>query len=224
MLDMNDMFACFAFYLSLCLMFPNLPLFPIPKDWMDETGKDLIEPKLTASSIKDVLDLWCMNSSYDKEGHVLWWCDMSRVRPKEIHKKFTPEDSLRAFVWYCHAIMYDENAQKNGMKFVYNVDKMGLMASFTLMPAKLSTKLDRLTIGVLPVKMKGMYMLDAPTWMTVFMKVIGVFMSKKMRDRIVFVKDWGKVDEIFGLQVTPKAFGKLEGKLEQDVIEERYFS
>ena len=191
---------------------------------MEETGTDLIEPKLTASSVKRTVDAWCMNASYDSEGHFLWWLDMSRVSIESIKNDHTPEDSLRAFVWYAHAVLYDDNAQKNGFKFVCNYDKLGMVTSFTLLPAKLATKLDRLTIGVLPLKMKNMVLLDSPTWVNIFMGLISIFMSKKMKQRIVNVKDWGKVEEMFGLDTTPKKFGKIEGKLEEDVIEKKYFS
>jgi len=192
-------------------------------DWMDDTGSDLIEPKLTSNSVKEAVQAWCMNASYSREGELLWWCDMSRVNVEKIKKEFPPEESLRAFVWYSHAIMYDENAQKNGMTFVYNVNKIKMIDSFTMMPAKLSTKLDRLTIGVLPVKMNTMYLFESPTWVTVFMKIIGFFMSKKMRERIVICKGWNKVEEMIGLDVTPENFGKVKGQLRLDVIEKKYF-
>ena len=132
--------------------------------------------------------------------------------------------SHRAFVWYTHAVMYNDAAQKNGMVFVQNVNKIGMVQCFTLMPAKLSAKLDRLTIGVLPIKMQCMYMFESPTWISVFMKIIGVFMSKKMKERMVFFKDWNEIDKIGGLEAIPKGFGKVNGTLDESVIEDMYFA
>ena len=149
---------------------------------------------------------------------------MSKIDVEKNKKELTPEESLRAFVWYAHAIMYDKNAQENGILFIQNLNKLGMVACFTMMPAKLSTKLDKLTIGVLPVKMKGGYMLETPTWVVVFMKIVGIFMSKKMKERVVIWKDWSQLEKTFGLEVTPKVFGKVNGKLEEDVIEKTYLS
>ena len=143
---------------------------------------------------------------------------------KQFKKDFTPKDHLRAFVWYCHAIMYNENAQTNGLIWVYNCAKMGMIDMFTLMPAKLGTKLDKLTIGVLPIKMKCMYMFESPTWVNIFMKIISVFMSKKMKERMVFLKGWSEseTDKLGGLEAIPKGFGEVDGTLEGGVVE-KYF-
>ena len=191
---------------------------------MGDTGTDLTEPALTISSVQNVLEAWAFNSSYNEEGQFIWWCDMARADIEKIKKEFTPEQNLRAFVWYTHAVMFDENAQKNGICFVYNVNKLGMVESFTLMPAKLSTKIDRLTIGVLPVRMKGMYMWEIPAWVNIFFALIGVFMSKKMKKRIILSKNWSDLEKMFGLEAIPKNFGKVEGKLETDVIQKKYFS
>ena len=192
---------------------------------MDDTGTDLIEPPLTSSSIKKALEAWQFNSSINSEGQLVWWCDMGRVDIVKVKKEFTPEDHLRAFVWYTHALMYNESAQQNGMAFVYNVAKMGMIQSFTLMPAKLGAKLDKLTIGVLPIKMQNMYMFESPTWINIFMKLIGMFMSKKMKERMIFMKDWStaETDKIGGLECFPKGFGKVNGTLAGNTIEDLYF-
>jgi len=192
-------------------------------NWMHNSSIDLVDP-LTPASIQKGLEQWCMNSSYDKDGRFLWWCDMSRIDMPYMKKELTPEESLRAFVWYAHAVMYDEKAQKNGLVFIYNVNRIGMIATFTLTPAKFAAKLDCLTIGVLPIKMKGIYMLDSPTWLRLFMGLMSIFMSKKMKERIVNVKEWKTIEETFGAETIPKMFGKLEGKLQEDVLEKEYFS
>lgn len=47
-----------------------------------------------------------------------------------------PEDSLRAFVWYAHYVMYNKNAQENGLVFVENLAYVGMVKYFTMVPAK----------------------------------------------------------------------------------------
>jgi len=193
-------------------------------EWMDETGTDLIEPPLTASSIKKGLDAWHMNVTSKKDGELIWWADMSKVDMKYLKKEISPEDSLRAFVWYSHYIMYHKVAQEKGLIFVYDMDKLGMVKSFTMMPTKLAAKLDRLTIGVLPIKMKALYMLDSPGWMSLLMKLMGVFMSKKMKERFVMMDDWKKLEEMFDPEIIPKGFGKLEGSVDKDELQTEYFS
>lgn len=192
-------------------------------DWMHDTGTELTDPALSAENVKVAVDAWKFNTSVDGEGRLVWWCDMGRIDVPQLKKDFTPEDHMRAFVWYIHAVMYDQSAQTKGLVFVYNVNKMGMMETFTLMPAKLGAKLDKLTIGVLPIKMQCMYMFETPTWVSVFMKIIGVFMSKKMKERMVFVKDWDYPEKLGGVEAIPKGFGKFGGTLEESVIEDLYF-
>lgn len=194
-------------------------------DWMHETGTDLTEPALTSTSIKKTLDAWAFNSSIDTQGRLVWWLDVGQMNLTQLKKEFKPEDHLRAFVWYTHAVLYNKAAQTNGLVFIENVAKLGMVDSFTLIPAKLATKLDRLTIGVLPIKMQCMYMFESPMWVNVLMKIVGVFMSKKMKERMVFLKSWdeSETDRIGGLGAIPKGFGKVAGTLEESVIEKLYF-
>lgn len=119
--------------------------------------------------------------------------------------------------------MYHPNAQKNGFVFVENCAKMGFMEMMTLFPMKLGVKLDRLTMGTLPVKMKACYILETAAWMDLLMKFMGMFMSKKLKQRIVNLKEWGDLERILGKECIPKGFGKLEGSLEVDPLEEKYF-
>merc|ERR1712008_456804 len=118
-------------------------------------------------------------------------------------------------VWYAHFVMYNENAQNNGMVFI---------ESMTLVPMKLGVKLDRLTIGILPIKMKSLYILQSPKWMEMFTKVMGLFMSKKMKERMHMVKDCSGIEDIVGKECIPQPFGELEGALSLDLIDAKYFS
>ena len=93
----------------------------------------------------------------------------------------------------------------------------------TLVPMKLGAKLDRLTIGVLPVKMKLILCLDSPRWMSIMMKVFGVFMSRKMRSRLKIKKqEWAYVAECFGQACIPAGFGECGGTLGEDPVLDAY--
>lgn len=193
-------------------------------DWMHDAGSDLTEPALTSESVKKALGVWSFTTSVDSEGRLVWWLDMGNVNVAQMKADFTPEDHLRAFVWYTHALMFNKSAQENGMVVIQNINKIGMVECFTLMPAKLATKLDRLTIGVLPIKMQCLYMFESPTWVNILMKILGAFMSKKMKSRMVLFKDWNELEKIGGLEAIPKGFGKVNGTLEESVIEKEYFA
>ena len=142
-------------------------------DWMEETGEDLVTPPMTAKSVVPAMKAWAMSFSYGKDGQLIWWVDMGSLDLKAIkgdEATLTIEDSLRAFVWLAHAAMYDPKAQANGMAFVENIAHMGFWASMTMVPMKLGVKLDKLTMGVMPVKMKVLLCLDCPRWVSVMMK------------------------------------------------------
>jgi len=197
-------------------------------DWMHENGgTEISEPPLTIGSVQTCLEAWGMRSSISKSNQLVWWFDMGTIDMSTIKTKYTVTEHMRAFVWYAHAIMYNPNAQEHGIVFCEDVAKLGFIQSITLMPAKLSSKLDRLTIGVLPVRMTGMYLLSTPRWMDLFMKFMGMFMSKKMKDRMHPLKDseWDKLEaNLGGKDYILKGFGRLEGTLEADPIKDAYYT
>jgi len=189
-------------------------------DWMDSSKEDLKDP-LTYESIKDALVPWGMESSIGKENHFVWWIDFKKIDKKAV-KENPIIDSFRSFVWYSHFVMYNSNAQDYGMMIVENCEGLGFIEMMTLFPMKLGTKLDRLTMGVLPVKMEKCYITETPTWMKLFMKFMKVFMSKKLRDRIVLVQEWDDLTTSLGEECIPKGFGKLKGNENfKDLLEQK---
>jgi len=193
-------------------------------EWIEETGSELIEPALSAASVKVVLDSYSMNLSTSKDGQCIWWFDLKALDKDKIKNEHTPTETLRAFVWYAHYMMYDKDAQENGMVMVQNCAKVGFFDLLTLMPMKVSTKLNRLTIGVLPVKLAKAYVLESPGWMNTFMKFMGMFLSKKLIKRIVFLNEWSDVGKTVGEDCIPKNFGELEGQLEVDRVKKDFSS
>lgn len=192
--------------------------------WMEETGSDLTEPPLSAASVKEPLDAFGMRLSTSKDGECVWWFDLGSIDKNKIKNEFKVVDSLRAFVWYSHYIMYDKDAQEKGMVIVEDFGKMGFFEMFTLMPMKLATQLDRLTIGVLPVKLVKIYVLNGPGWMKAFLKFMSAFISKKLMKRIVFLNEWNEVEKNVGKECIPKNFGELEGHLEVDKVAKDFYS
>jgi hypothetical protein len=146
----------------------------------------------------------------------VWWVDVGQMDTVKL-KAVPVEASLRAFVWYAHIVMYDAKAQENGICFCETLGKkLGFWGMMTLFPMKLSVKLDRLTIGVLPVKMKQLLVFESPAWMMMLMKLFGVFMSKKMKERMKLYKaEWQVIDEVLGADKAsiPVGFGDCGGTM-----------
>jgi hypothetical protein len=193
-------------------------------DWMQDEGTELCEPPLTADSIHEASKAWGMNASIDKNGIFAWWIEFGKFDKDTIKNTIPVKDSFRYCVWYSHFVMYNEEAQENGLVFVQDVSHCGFIEMMTLVPMKLSTKMDRLSIGVLPIKMNACYVLNAAKWMDLLMSFMGMFMSKKLKERIKVLKDPKELEEIHGKECVPKPFGSLEGSMEVDLIEEKYFS
>ena len=70
----------------------------------------------------------------------------------------------------------------------------GMWEVMTMFPMDLGTKLDRLTIGTLPIKMKSCYILNSAKWLNIMMALIKPFMSKKMRSRMIMLQPDKKKD------------------------------
>lgn len=226
---LDDLFMCFIVWAknknsgkyNVSKAFRRLETYA---EWMEESTEDLTEPSLSATSVKDALDALAMRVSIDKEGFFIWWFDLTALDKQALRNDLKPEESLRAFVWYSHYIMFNKTAQEKGMVIVENCGKIGFFEIFNIFPMKLSVKLDRLTIGVLPVKCNKLLITEGPRWMKMFMKFMGMFVSKKMMQRIVFVKESKEVEELLGHECIPKNFGNLEGSLESDEVQKEYFS
>ena len=87
------------------------------------------------------------------------------------------------------------------------------------MPFILIAKMDRLTIGVLPIKMKGIYIFGAARWLHLMMNLMKPFLSKKMRERMIIVTEKMApdtqlyCDEEFGRAYVPDGFLGVQGDL-----------
>jgi len=186
-------------------------------DWMAENmAEDMAENPLTLESILPAHKIWDLQSSNIEDGHYCWWFDISKMDQKAI-KTMPPQDHLRYMVWYAHLVMFDKDAQDNGVVFVQDLDKIGFWNCMTLIPLDVSAKMDRLTIGVIPVKMKAIYCFGCARWMHLMIALMKPFLSKKMRQRFIIVTETVApdrqkyCDEKFGRDNIPDGFVQLQG-------------
>ena len=184
-------------------------------EWMEDTGTELTEPALIwDDGMASVHKTWAMSTSIAPNGELVWWIDMGGIDLAAV--KETPVlATFRYFAWYAHAVMYNANAMEHGMSFCESVgSNVSFWAAMTMVPMKLSAKLDRLTIGTLPVKMKCIMILDPPRWMATMMAIMGAFMSAKMKKRMVLLKKpdcWAGPAARWGAGCVPKGFAECGG-------------
>jgi len=181
--------------------------------WM-EANRAVLSKELSDAIKKEAHAMLPMKLTFTQDKTLVWWIDMASIKNKDI-KAYDHDLTLLYFVWVCHAVLFKSET----LVLVENLEKVGMFQLFTMIPADLSAKLDRLTIGVLPLKMKAIYLLHNPRWMSIMLTLMKPFLSKKMRQRMIAVKDkdTGKViTDVIGLEATPKGFCGIEGLVEQD--------
>ena len=190
-------------------------------EWMEDNQDDFEEP-LTIESISETAKLWDIQITYDDKGHFLWWIDIAKLDKEEI-KNVAPRDHLRYVVWFSHLVMFDQKAQDNGAKIIENLGHIGFWKLATLVPHELGAKMDRLTIGILPVKMKQIYVFGAAKWMTILMTLLKPFMSKKMKERMILLPNSTDIqtfcDELVSSRKNiPVDFCGIKGEAKRDAV------
>lgn len=196
-------------------------------EWMsDNMAEDMAKNPLTYDSVKETGKAWGLKATHTEGGPVAWWFDLTKLDQKVI-KTIPSQDHLRYMVWYSHLLMFDSKAQDNGIFFMEDLNKIGFWSCMTMIPMDLSTKMDRLTIGVLPMKMKGIYMFGCARWMTLFMSFMKPFLSKKMRERMLVIDakvapDLQKYcDDLIGRDNIPDGFLGIQGGSPPDYMIEK---
>lgn len=196
-------------------------------DWMkDNIAEDIAKHPLTFESVQEAHKAWSIDASHSENDQFVWWFDIGKMDQKAI-KTMSPQVQFRYLVWYSHLVMFDHKAQDNGMVIMEDLNNIGFWNCMTLIPMELSAKMDRFTIGVMPVKMKGVYMFGAARWLSLMMGMMKPFLSKKMRDRMVIVTlsleyDRQKYcDDMVGQANMPDRFMELQGGSPKDALIEK---
>ena len=188
--------------------------------WMEQHRSDLEAP-LTVDSIRAAAHAWQLKITHAVSGPVVWWIDLTSLDVASIKSSISHTDSLRYVVWLTHIVILDKKAQEHGMIVVQNMASKRMIETMTLVPMELGTKIDRYTIGVLPIKMKVCYIFNHRPWLGLLLGITKVFMSKKMRSRMITIpaKDnpQSVIDEAIGRDNIPIGIQGLEGSLEEDI-------
>jgi CRAL/TRIO domain len=169
-------------------------------NWMDaqahKKGNDdtpgIFDEPITASSFvgeAGVAARLGMKITHDATGRLVWWIDMDAMDAEALHNHTIPMyQVVRFVVWTTHLILLDTQAQDNGMVIIENLSREGLYKSMTMFPLNVMNSMDRLTMGVLPIKVKGVVVLQTADWMRFILnRLVKPFLSQKMRQRVQMV-------------------------------------
>lgn len=175
-------------------------------------------------SLKTAHDCWKMHVTVGSDGQLVYWIDLGQLDTTKIKKELPHAVSVKYVVLMTHLMLLNKNAQDNGMIMIQGMANKGFMEMMTLVPMDIATKLDRLTIGVLPLRVNSMHMLTMPRWSRVLFALMGPFMSKKMKSRMQIAPADADLQAIAeqvagGKAQVPVGFCGLEGeaKPENDV-------
>jgi hypothetical protein len=135
-------------------------------NWMEDHRVDLSTPtKVTADSIQAAAKAWGMECHHDRHGRFVWFLDFGKIDMAAIKKgggTITLQDSLRYIVWASHVMLFDQQAQANGMVVVQSMGFKGIMESMA--PLDMAQKLDKFTMG----KLLSPYVVEACFWFLVY--------------------------------------------------------
>jgi hypothetical protein len=197
-------------------------------DWMSK-NQDMLKEPLTGASVARAAKAFGTKISHDKTGRLVWWLDVKKMDLDAFHNQDIPvEETVRFLAWAVHVIMLDKSAQENGMVYVQDLDSIGFLKVIGAFPlSTVCAKLESLTSGCLPIKMKALYVMQPSSWASVLLALMRSFMSAKMRSRIIKVGAEENAQEIIaeavgGTDFIPHACCNLEGTLELDIIFGKY--
>lgn len=110
---------------------------------------------------------------------------VGRLRNNDMGDGRTPKDVCRMAIYIMDRILEDENTQINGVTVFHDLEGMSPKNMDPGIPKMLFSAI----IGNLPLRIKGIYILNAPFFFSTFFKVLSLGFPSKLRQRIHFVKD-----------------------------------
>ncbi|KAG7365161.1 CRAL/TRIO domain containing protein [Nitzschia inconspicua] len=159
-------------------------------EWMEEAYEDLVSPdKLTSASLVDIWSAFQMKMTYDDCGRLVWWLDLALVDLPRIQSEIPPREITRLFVWIAHYIMFNPQAQNNGIVFFSGMGHIDFWTFMTMLPVDVGLKLDSFTISVIPAKTKFLVLYDRPSWAKILFQLVKPFLRRAMQRRVIVIEE-----------------------------------
>lgn len=186
-------------------------------EWMEKNCNGF---DFNPETLRDAHGAWGFFLTHDKNGRLVWWGDCDLNDFDRIKHEIPYDDTLRYFTYLSHLFMFDSGAQEHGMVCVDQMGNKSVIEYLSLIPMDLGTKLDRISVGILPIKMKKMYMYNCARWMWIIAGLMAPFSSPKMRKRVSFLRGnpQKRLATDLGPECIPKAMFGVEGMATTDIL------
>jgi hypothetical protein len=162
-------------------------------EWMENSAEALhkadgeLIPNLLPS--RQVFDAFAIRVTRDACGRIVWWMDLDLADEETIRNVLDPHEIRRFFIWFAHFVMYNTNAQENGMVFMNSLAHMAIWEFMTMLPLELGIQTDEFMICVIPLKTKMLAFFNRPAWAKFAFGLLRVFLNRHMRNRVLMVHD-----------------------------------
>jgi hypothetical protein len=117
---------------------------------------------------------------------------VGRLRNNDMSDGRTPEEVCRMALYTIDRVLETSNARRNGIAVFHDMNGLQSKNFSPAIPKLLFGAL----IGNLPVRIKGVYILNAPLFFRVFFSVFSLMLPTKIRERVRFVSSMSEVHEV----------------------------
>ena len=143
-------------------------------------------------------------------GSPLWAYAMgSHGRGWDLKEWGITDKLLMRWFWYTVVCcLFDKKAQHPGVVIVQSFNNMGVgeMVKMNNAFSGIEKEMNRMFYGCLPVKMKSIIIVGSPWWMSALMRIMRLFLSKKMSERFKNVSIEKMHQLIGGKTMLPKDY------------------
>jgi len=178
-------------------------------EWMHRNQQYVTEAPMVKENFRDIyMNMACfMSSTHSVDGCVLWFIDVDRNKE---FTKLSHSEFIRIFCFNLHCLMFDEQVQRRGCIIIEDLAYIGFSRCMKSFPAEAKKETDRLMQGAGAIKMHKFVIMRSPWWFNAMMKMMALFLSKKIRSRIALHHKKWEVAASYagGLQYFPSGFGK----------------
>lgn len=193
-------------------------------NWMTRALDDIQDPPLTAESISHVWKLFPMKLTYDECRRIVWWLDLGQIDLQVLKENVKSSDITRLFVWLAHYLLFQTEAQNQGIVFVSSLNQIGFWSFMTMLPVDLGMQLNEFVISIIPVKTNFVILLQRPPWAKFAFQLLKPFLGGNMQKRVVVIEEGlyppEFVYEVLGQDIKsiPLGVEGYEGSPEADFI------
>eukprot|EP00592_Proboscia_alata_P021397 CAMPEP_0194421942 /NCGR_PEP_ID=MMETSP0176-20130528/21216_1 /TAXON_ID=216777 /ORGANISM="Proboscia alata, Strain PI-D3" /LENGTH=331 /DNA_ID=CAMNT_0039230369 /DNA_START=170 /DNA_END=1165 /DNA_ORIENTATION=- len=180
-------------------------------NWLEYEGSALDELPPDSSHMRQMSIKYKrhMQFNYDESGRFLFWLDFSPDALSDIFRELSQLQRFQLFLWTIHLIMFDSNAQVNGVFVTRYADFHSFSTLFTYLSHEMLPSMQKLLFSASSIKHIYYLNVKTPIYERIFFRTLEKFMHKSTRQTQEYRKDNGiEVLHKFSIsQCIPDDFG-----------------